>query len=326
MLRELRRRGRRTPEEPGTKPRKPITPRRVLKWLVLAAVGWIAFSVLLFLISAQLEQNTSGRLGEALTGGGNLFTGSTILVIGSDQRSKETAEPGSGGPSRSDTMLLLHVGFGSVRRLSILRDSYAQIPGHGAQKINAAYAIGGPALTIKTVEGFMGGGLHVNHMIEVSFEDFPKFIDALGGIDVNVEHRICSPPFGNFPKGIRLGKGKHHLGGRKALGFSRVRKNPCTPREDDRARVRRQQQVLSAIRSKALSPTTFFRLPWVSWTAPKTIRTDMAGPNLMLLFSDLMTGGAGKTRVLQPTSINNDGSLAIPESKRRKEARILLHG
>src|SRR5256885_2152644 len=119
---------------------------------------------------------------QALSRGGSLLTGSTVLILGSDQRPKGSKEPGAHqGPSRSDSILLLHLGFGSVRKLSVLRDSYAPIPGHPAQKINAAYALGGPALAIKTVEAFLGNGLQVNHVMEVSFTDFPKLIDALGG-------------------------------------------------------------------------------------------------------------------------------------------------
>jgi LCP family protein required for cell wall assembly len=192
--------------------------------------------------------------------------------------------------------MLLHVGLGSVRKLSILRDSPAAIPGHGTQKINAAYAFGGAPLMIETVEGFLGNGLEVNHIVEVNFEDFPDFIDALGGIDVDLEDCIRSNSFGG--RRLRLSRGEHHLNGKQALAFARVRQNECNPAEDDRARAARQQQVMSAIRSQIVSPSTFFRLPLVSWQAPRTIRSDLKGPGLLALFADLLTGGAGKTRVL----------------------------
>jgi LCP family protein required for cell wall assembly len=324
-LRDLRPRREKAPEKPGLPGRRlPLTRKRVLKWVGVAVAAWLLLSLVLFLVSAQLEQSATERAERALSGGGNLVTGSTVLVLGSDQRSKETAEPGSGGPGRADSIMLLHVGAGSVRKLSILRDSYAEIPGHLPQKINAAYAIGGAALTIETVERFMGNGLRINHIVEINFEDFPELIDALGGIDVDVEGRICAPPFGNFPRGIHLGKGDHHLNGRRALGFARVRHNPCNPREDDRARAARQQQVLAAIRLRLLSPVTFFRLPWVSWQAPKTVRTDMAGPNLFGLFGDIVTGGPGKTRILQPSQVQSDQSLVVSEETKRREVRRLL--
>jgi LCP family protein required for cell wall assembly len=321
-LRERRRgRGDKPPREPG-EPRE-ITPGRVLKWVGLAVAGWLLFSLLLFLVSAQLEQGVSERAEDSLTKGGNLLTGSTILVLGSDERSDETREPGSGtGPGRADSIMLLRASFGRVRKLSILRDSAADIPGHGRMKINAAYALGGPALMIETVEQFMGNDLEINHLIEVNFDDFPELIDALGGIDVTAEQRICSA-FGNFEKGIEFKQGKNHLDGDRALAFARVRKNTCAVRpEDDRDRAARQQEVLSGIRSRALSPSTFVRLPWVSWQAPKTVRTDMAGPNLMALFADLTTGNQKKTNVLDFSSSQSDVPGAVSISDGDKAAAV----
>ena len=156
-----------------------------------------------------------------------------------------------------------------MRKLSIPRDVEVDIPGHGSSKINAAYAFGGPALTIETVEVFLGNGLEVNHVVEVDFENFPEFIDALGGIDRQQQDTHLLAPFDNFWKGLRFKKGEIDLDGERALGFARVRKNNCAPAEDDRARAARQQEVLSAIGTQVKSPSTFFRLPWVSWHAPQ---------------------------------------------------------
>ena len=137
--------------------------------------------------------------------------------------------------------------------------------------------------------------------MEVDFKNFPDFIDSLGGVTVNNKSRICSPPFDNFWKGLHFKKGEIDLDGRRALGYARVRKNSCAPAEDDRDRAARQQQVLSAIGSKVKSPSTFVRLPWVSWHAPRTLRTDMNGFQLMGLFADMATGTSDKTEVLEAT-------------------------
>jgi LCP family protein required for cell wall assembly len=328
-LRDLtrRRRAEPGPDEPG-RPRRRVTPKRVLKWVALAVLFWLTLSLLLFVISAQLEKGVSSNTENALSGGGSLLTGSNILVLGSDARPPGSKEPGAnpGGPSRSDSMMLLHVGFGTVRKLSILRDSYAQIPGHGAQKINAAYAIGGPALTVQTVEQFLGNGLKVNHVVEVSFDDFPKLIDALGGIDVSLKRCIRSNSFDG--RVFRLRKGDHHLDGRQALAYARVRENFCSPNEDDRQRAARQQEVLTKMRSKALSPSTFFRLPWVAWEAPRTVRTDLGGFGLLGMFTDLMTGGGGgNAHVLQPSGNGPGGSLLISaDAKRRGVEQLLGNG
>jgi LCP family protein required for cell wall assembly len=321
-LRERTRR-RKAPEIPGApRPRRKITVGRVVKWVAIAVGAWLLLSFALFMISAQVQNGVSQRAEDALSPGGSLLTGSTILVLGSDQRPEGTKEPGAGGPGRADSIMLLHAGFGSVRRLSILRDSQAPIPGHDTQKINAAYALGGPALMIDTVEQFMGNGLKINHIIEVNFEDFPELIDALGGIDITLKRCVRSQPFGG--RVFRLRKGEHHLNGRQALAFARVRKNACTPSEDDRARAARQQQVLTAIRAQALSASTFFRLPWVSWEAPKAVRTDMHGPGLLGLFGDLTTGGNGRTRILKPSANGPNGSLTVSEDEKQREVELLL--
>jgi len=294
LRRRLGRRRDKTPRKGGG-----ITPGRVFKWVAIAAVTWLLLSLVLFMISAQIEGGVSDEAEEALSGGGNLFFGSTILVLGSDQRTGASIDKSQSGPARADTIMLIHASFGRIRKLSIPRDVEVQIPGHGPGKINAAYALGGPSLQIQTVESFLGKDLKINHLIEVDFEDFPELIDALGGITVDSKSRVCSPPFDNFWKGLRLKKGENDLTGRQALGFARVRKNDCAPGEDDRDRAERQQEVLSGMRRKALSPGTFFRLPIVSWRAPKTLKTDMRGPSLMALFADLATGGTGDTEVLE---------------------------
>jgi len=287
------------PRVPRDKP--PITPGRVLKWVALAIAGWLLLSLVLFLISAQTQDGVSAETERALSSEGSLFTGSNILVLGSDVRTGESIDESQSGPGRSDTIMLVHSAFGSVRKLSIPRDVEVDIPGHGINKINAAYALGGPALTIETVESFLGNGLQVNHVVEVDFKNFPDFIDSLGGVTVNNKTRICSPPFDNFWKGLHFKKGEIELNGRRALGYARVRKNSCAPAEDDRDRAARQQQVLSAIGSQVKSPSTFLRLPWVSWNAPRTLRSDMNGLQLMMLFADMATGTSDETEVLEAT-------------------------
>jgi LCP family protein required for cell wall assembly len=317
--------GPRRGREPGAPKRgRAYWIKRVAKWVVLAAVGWVLLSAVLFFISAQLEKGLPPSAEQALSHSGNLLTGSTVLVLGSDQRPPNEHEPGATGPGRSDSILLLRAGFGSVRRLSILRDSYAEIPGHGSQKINAAYAIGGAGLTVKTVENFLGNGIRINHVVEVSFNDFPKLIDALGGIDVSLKRCIRSQNVFENGNVFRLRKGTHHLNGREALEFSRIRENACAPNETDQQRAARQQLVLTRIRAKLLSPSTFFRLPWVAWDAPKTVRTDVGGLGLGTLFGDLVTGGSGKTHVLKPSGAGPAGSLIVSPAEREAAVKDFL--
>ncbi|HEX2127443.1 MAG TPA: LCP family protein [Thermoleophilaceae bacterium] len=330
-LRRLRRRrrGDRPPGVPGApRPGKPLW-RRVLRYALIGAAAWLLLSFVVFMVSAQTQEGVSNRTEDALSSGGSLLTGSTILVLGSDQRPKGTKEPGArGAPSRADSIMLLRVGLGSVRKLSILRDSFANIPGNGQGRINAAYAFGGAALQIETVEEFMGNGLEINHVIEVDFSNFPELIDALGGVDITLDNCLKSDRFGD--KRVKLSKGDHHLSGREALRFARVRKNKCAPNEDDRARARRQQQVLKGMRDRLVHPknwpSTFVRAPWIAWEAPRALRTDMKGPGLLALFTDLLTGGSGETRVLEFDGVNGDGSLRVTREARAEAVEDLVEG
>jgi LCP family protein required for cell wall assembly len=318
-------RARRDEPEPSRE-RRQITPGRVLKWIALAILGWILLSVVLFLISAQIQDGVSPQAERALSDDGNLLTGSTILVLGSDARTGDSIDESQSGPSRADSIMIVHASLGSVRKLSLPRDIEVEIPGHGTNKVNAAYAFGGPALTIETIEGFLGNGLEISHLVEVDFEDFPELIDSLGGVTVQNKTRICSPPFDNFWRGFRLRKGEQELDGERALGFARVRKNNCAPGEDDRARAARQQEVLRAIGDAATSPGAFFRLPLVSWRAPQALKTDMKGPALMALFADMATGNSDETEVLEAGCCVNGSNLFVSDGAKRDAVDQLLNG
>ncbi len=189
---------------------------RVLGYVAAAIAGWLLLSLLLFLISAQVErQGVAESAGGALKDSGYTLTSpNTILVLGSDARTKDSKEPGAnkiGQPSRSDTIMLMRVGGGKSARLSIPRDTIVDIPGHGRDKINAAYAYGGPGLATKTVSQYLG--IDVNHIVEVNFENFPAFIDALGGIKYTGGCVVSNINGGRKNGGytLRLRRGTHHL-------------------------------------------------------------------------------------------------------------------
>jgi LCP family protein required for cell wall assembly len=329
------------PREPGKRrqwrPGRPgrITVGRVVKW-VAAAVGlWILVSIVLFLISAQIQQSkVSDAAKRRLSGSGYTLTSpNTILVLGSDARPKGTKEAGAqviGQASRSDSILLMRVGGGKNATLSIPRDTVVDIPGHGRNKINAAYAIGGPSLAIKTVESYLG--IDVNHLVEVNFENFPQLIDSLGGITYKGGCVVSEINGGTRNGGytLRLKAGTHEIDGKQALALARTRKNACARREDDRTRARRQQKILAAIKDKVTSFETFVRLPWVSWAAPKAVRSDMAGPSLLGLVGAEMIGGGASARVLKPsggiTLPDGGAGLVVDDAEKQKEVDRFLKG
>ncbi len=328
------------PREPRPRRRLPLPRRRrrglprpfgvgrVVRWLVSLLVAWLLLSLVLFLVSAQLERGkVSDAAKAALHGAGYpLTSANTILILGSDARPPGSKEPGAdpGGPSRSDTIMLWRIGAGHNARLSIPRDTVVEIPGHGQQKINAAYAFGGASLAIQTVEQYLG--IDVNHLMEVDFEHFPQLIDALGGVDVKTG-RVCSDINGGRRNGgttLRLRAGTNHLNGKQALALARTRKNSCNPAEDDLTRAKRQQQILSAMKDSLISPGAFVRLPWISWEAPKAMRTDMGGTTLLGIFGAAATAGTAPTRVLKPSAYVTlpDGSSALQVSDAEKQRAV----
>ncbi|MBV9465705.1 MAG: LCP family protein, partial [Solirubrobacterales bacterium] len=266
--------------------------------------------------------------------GGNMITSTnTVLILGTDQRPAGSKEPGANthdAGSNSDTIMLWRIGGGASRRLSIPRDTVASIPGHGTTKINAAYAYGGPALAIKTIEQFTV--IQINHLIIVNLANFPKFIDSIGGIDVTTP-RICSDISGGAKNGgfsLYLDPGSHHLNGIQALTLARTRENKCNPAENDLTREKRQQQILNSIKSRLLSPPTIFRLPWASWYAPQAVRTDMGGFTLMGLFVASELGGSAPTQILKPTGATTlpDGESALTVSPSAVQSAVtkLING
>jgi LCP family protein required for cell wall assembly len=321
-----------TPPGAPPKKRKRITVGRVVTWLALALVGWIVLSVVLFLISATIQQDAIPNSAEAaLSGGGiGLTSPQTTLVLGSDRRSPGTREPGAtvSGPSRSDSIMLLRFGGGHSAKLSIPRDTIVDIPGHGRDKINAAYAIGGPALTIRTVEQYLG--IDVDHVFLVNFANFPSLIDAMGGIDYS-GGCVVSRINGGFKNGgftLRLKRGTTHIDGKQALALARTRENLCNKREDDRTRARRQQKILSAMKSQVFSVGGFLRLPLISWNIPKSVQSDMGGPRLLGYAVGLAFNGTGQTQVLKPSGFerlpNGGDGLAVSDAEKQGEVQRFL--
>jgi LCP family protein required for cell wall assembly len=318
----------------GARWRQRITRKRVVLGLLGLVVGWVALSLVLFLLSSHFERTSlTGDVSAVLDPAGYpLTSANNILVLGSDRRQKNSKEPGAetSGPGRSDTIMLIRTGGGHAARLSIPRDTVVEIPGHGIQKINAAHAFGGAALSISVIKRWLG--IPINHVVEVNFEDFPQLIDSMGGVDYT-GGCVISRLDGGFSRGgytLRLSKGTHHLDGKAALALARTRENLCAPTQTDLNRQEHQQALFNAMKSRLFSPSSFFRLPWIAWNAPPAIISDMSGPTLVGLFTALAIGGTPPTQVLKPsgsTSVAGGGEgLAVSESERRAAVARFMSG
>ncbi|GAA3750623.1 LCP family protein [Salinactinospora qingdaonensis] len=176
-----------------------------------------------------------------------------VLLIGSDSRdglsSAQRSELGVGhvGGGRSDTMMLVHLNesHDHLTVVGIPRDSWVPVAGHGLDKINAAYAYGGPQLAVRTVENTTG--VRIDHYIEIDFGGFVDVINALGGIEVCLEQ-----PIHDEKAKLNMARGTHSVDGATALAFARTRKSAG----GDLDRIDRQHQVMSALLDKALSSDT----------------------------------------------------------------------
>jgi LCP family protein required for cell wall assembly len=291
--------------------RERLTPKRVLLGLLAVIVGWLVLSLALFLISSHFERSSPpADVAQALDPAGYpLTSANTILVLGSDRRQKHSKEPhaNTSGPSRSDTIMLIRTGGGHAARLSIPRDTVVNIPGQGLQKINSAYAFGGPALSISVIKNWLG--VAINHLVEVNFEDLPQLVDAMGGVDYTGDCIVARLDGGSRNGGytLRLSKGTHRLDGKAALALARARENLCRPNETDLQRAEHQQALFTAMKSRLLSASSFFRLPWIAWNAPPAIISDMSAETLVGVFGALATSGTPPVRVLKP-----DGAVTLP--------------
>jgi len=222
---------------------------------LLVATG--ALSALVMLVSGSAWALTSyvndhlGRVNAGTTGtpsSGPL----NILVAGLDERTGLTPLQQarlhvgrSTGETNTDTLMVVHVPADHryVRVVSLPRDSWVDIPGHGMNKINAALGLGGPQLMVQTVEQVTG--LTINDYVEVNFLGFVKVIDALGGVNICLPYAVDDPD-----SGLDISAGMHHVDGITALEFARDRHSFPT---SDLARIQDQQQLISTALSEGIS-------------------------------------------------------------------------
>jgi LCP family protein required for cell wall assembly len=254
----------------------------VLGALLLLLVVWAVASYFAFRsgVSAANKRLPAGAA-EALDHQDSLVlsTPTNILILGTDHANQPGHET-----QHSDSIMLIRTDPSRhrVAYLSIPRDLRVPIEGVGDTKINAAMQSGGAPLAIKTVASYTG--LAVNHVIIVDFSQFKDVIDALGGITVDVPERIISkfdcPLKTNAEcdrwNGWRFAKGRQHMSGKRALIYSRVRKNLLNPGDTDITRTERQQDVLRATLRKMTSFSTLVKLPFVGGDLVKPLATDLS--------------------------------------------------
>lgn len=209
-----------------------------------------------------------------------------ILIMGEDNVE---------GSRRSDTILFAAIDIDdkNMKILSIPRDTRVEIPGHGVQKINHAFAYGGADLMKATVEKYLGQP--ILYYVIVDYDSFPALVDILGGVEIDVQKKMrYRDRAGKLD--INIEPGKQIMNGVTALHFVRFRKDAL----GDIGRVQRQQQFLKALIKKAYDPRTIIKIPELTAQMMKLFKTDMP-PKLAIQLAGFVQNELGRDRIFFST-------------------------
>ena len=240
-----------------------------------------------------------------------------VLVLGVDNR--------EGDIGRSDTIFVMSLDREEnvATMLSIPRDSYVPIPGRGWDKINHAYAYGKGKLTRRTVENLLN--IEIDYLVEVDRKGVEKMIDAIGGVEIDVEKRMYYEDPWDDDGGlvIDLEPGLQTLDGEEAIQYIRYR-----DKEGDIGRARRQQKFLAAAMDSIASPFTLVRLPRIAYACASGIETDMPMSEMVKLSPAVMMASYnGLEKIFadgQPTYINGVSYWALDiQNLRAKMANVV---
>lgn len=315
------------PYSPGYQPdwRAPQPPPRRRPRRVRRVLGVILGLLLLVLGGLWFYVDSSLQRVSALAdypGRPAAGSGTNWLIVGSDSRQgltdaqaaqlhTGTAAAVSGG--RTDTIMLVHLADNSTKPtlVSLLRDSLVTIPGHGKDKINAAYAYGGPQLLVQTVE--QATGLRIDHYAEIGLGGFASVVDDVGGVTMCLPQAVSDPY-----AGINLPAGCQTLDGANALGYVRSRHAFAT---SDFARTEHQREFLGTLANRIVSPAVLLNpFDWVPVLIdlPKALTVDQGDhvQNLLALgwaMRGISSGGAVTTAV--PIGGSSGGSLLWDKAK-----------
>lgn len=228
-----------------------------------------------------------------------------VLIMGVDRR--------DGDVGRSDTLMLAAVDEeqGRATLLSIPRDTRVEVGTYGYDKINHAYAFGGHEMTLASVEKLVG--VPVTHYVLIDTSAFERIVDAVGGVDINVEKRMHyeDPWDDNGGLVIDLQPGEQHMTGAQAIQYVRYRDG-----EGDIGRIARQQHFMRALLAQFLSPQVIPRLAAVVDEVKNAVETDLSTRQLLTLakrMKDIEAGGMTMQMVIGTPAYLGDISYWIPD-------------
>ncbi len=236
---------------PPPRPRK----RRWRPRLRLRLIPLVLLLILVYLVGVPLYHwSTIDKVDAEPTGNRpDDQPGTNYLIVGSDKaddlndEQREVLKTGPRGGTNTDTIIVLHTGSGGRTMMSIPRDTLTEVPGHGTQMINSAFALGKAPLLVASVEKLTG--IHIDHYVELGFGSVINTVDAFGGVEICPKQDMDDPM-----ARLDIKKGCQEVDGLTALAYSRSRHVTAL---SDLDRVARQREVISALGDEALSPWTF---------------------------------------------------------------------
>ena len=235
------------PGGPGSGP----TPKRKSRRKVIAfsVIGLVLVLLLAWPIGLMMWANGKITHIDALSGA-SATPGTTYLLAGSDSRDDGAITDGVEG-SRTDTIMVLHVpASGPAALISLPRDTYVDIPGHKANKLNAAYSRGGSPLLVATVETLTG--LTMDHYVEIGLGGIEEIVNTVGGVNLCLDYKVKDKK-----SGLKWKKpGCEDVNGKKALAFVRMR---YADPKGDIGRADRQRQLITKLTGKVATPSTLFK-------------------------------------------------------------------
>lgn len=237
----------------------------IIRWVTIAVLSALLLGIgagYVYVKWLEAKMHPSGELASAIA----KFLSKpaprepvNFLIIGSDVTPVEDR-------GRSDTLMILRADLDKKKGvlISIPRDFYVEIPGHGQDKINHSYNYGGVPLTIQTVEQYTG--LDINHYAVVDYNGFTQIVDAIGGVTVDVDERMV-----DWELGDPIEKGRQKMDGVTALHYVRWRNDP----RGDFARIEHQQKFARALIDESSRVLTAFKLPQLVNIVANNVQTDM---------------------------------------------------
>jgi LCP family protein required for cell wall assembly len=213
--------------------------------------------------------------------------GTTLLLLGVDSK--------AGEPARSDTIMLMRFNprTHTINQLSIPRDTRVQLPNGSYDKINSAMFWVGPSMAVQAVKRFLG--IDVNHVMVVDFKGFPRLVDAVGGVDMNVPKTI-STIAGGHGRIVVFKQGMYHFDGKYAMIYVRIRYA-----DDDFHRAARQQQFVQALQKKIAQPSNITKLPEIGTKFMSGVATDLTTNQILELGYLKWRATGGKKMVMVGT-------------------------